>query len=152
MGGDPVWWTEQRKQQLLELFDKYSNSRIALMMGATSRNAVAGIAQRMGLKKTKPMPAEKKKRVRNRRKPMTEQEKAIRRMPKPIQEIIHGDDIPPLLDSIAGLRSDNCAYPYGVRDFKFCGRPREQGSFCGAHALLCYQPPKPRKIGMGRHR
>jgi hypothetical protein len=143
-----TWWNETRKQLLKDLWDKNSCSQIAAIVGAKSRSAVVGCAHRMGLSKPKPPPAAKKRKKRH----LTEAEKAIRRMPKPICEIIKGDDIPPLLDSIHGLSSDNCAYPYGARDFKFCGRPRFMGSFCHHHAAICYRKPEPRRIGDGRFR
>jgi GcrA cell cycle regulator len=139
--GEPVWWTEDRKKQLMELWDQYSNSQIGAVIGC-SRNAVSGAAHRLGLKK-EPKKASKSPRPRQRKK-LTEEEKAIRRKPKLMADIIKGEDLLPLLDSIVELRSDECAYPYGVMSFKFCGRPRDRGSFCEAHAQLCYQPPKQR--------
>jgi len=143
-----TWWNEIRKQLLRDLWDKNSCSQIATKLGAVSRSAVVGCAHRMGLSKPKPPPSARKRKKRV----LTEAEKAIRRMPKPIHEIIKGDDIPPLLDSILELRANTCAYPYGSSNFKFCGRPRHTGSFCESHALLCYRTPEPRRIRDGRYR
>lgn len=123
----------------MELWKDHSNSQIATIIGAKSRCAVSGMANRMGLKK--PKPPKKETQCRNRGK-LTEAEKALRRRPKTMAEIIKGESIPPLLDSILELREDKCAYPYGATAFKFCGRPRERGCFCEMHAQLCYNAPK----------
>lgn len=148
MGSDapkklPKWWTDERKAKLIELWETHSNSIIAEIIGdGCTRNAVSGAAHRFGLRKVEPNRPPKPPKPRKRRK-LTEQEKAIRRKPKVMSEIIKGEDMLPLLDSIQGLTSENCAYPYGVMAFKFCGRPRDRGSFCEAHANLCYQAHNP---------
>lgn len=148
MTGSVVWWTEERKQQLRDLWDSHSNSQIAEIMGAKSRCAVSGVANRMGLKKEKPKPAQKKPCI---RKKLTEEEKAERRKPKIMSEIIKGNGIIPLLDSILELTPETCAYPYGQgRDITFCGRPRTHGSYCAHHGSLCYQIPRERTFG--RHK
>lgn len=143
--GTVIWWTEERKQQLRDLWDSHSNSQIATIMGAVSRCAVSGAANRMGLKKPKPEPRPKQPR---KSKKLTEEEKAARRKPKAMSEIIRGYTIEPLLDSILELTSETCAYPYGQgRDIAFCGRPRSHGSYCAVHGSLCYQLPRERTFG-----
>jgi hypothetical protein len=143
----PVWWTDDRRQQLRDLWSTHSNSQIATIIGAKSRCAVSGMANRMGLKKPKSAPKPKKPRN---SKNLTEEERAVRRRPKTMAEIIKGDSISPLLDSIHGLTPENCAYPYGDREFKFCGRKRVHGSYCMLHGLLCYQQPRERTFGRRR--
>lgn len=73
---------------------------------------------------------------------MTAREKVLRRAQKPEPILMRGNQIPPLLNSIAERKFGQCPYPYGDRNFKFCGRPVERGAFCEAHAQLCYQPRK----------
>lgn len=140
---DPrIFWTEKRIKILKKLWDEKppkSNAQIAEIMGST-RNGVAGIASRLGLTKPKPPPAPKKPRVRK----QTEEQKAARLQPKPPASIIRGDSIPPMLESVHDLTGDKCAYPYGAKQFKFCGRPRVRGSFCELHADLCYTVAPPR--------
>lgn len=134
-----TFWTDDRKDIVREYWATKTNSQIAAIVGdGATRCSVSGVALRMGLKKPKPPPAERKPRVRRK---LTEAEKKLRKMPKPPSSIIHGEDIPPLLNSVLELTGNNCAYPYGMgKAHKFCGRPREFGSFCAEHAFLCYQP------------
>jgi hypothetical protein len=137
------FWNEERKQIVRKLWSSKSNQKIADIIGhGATRNAVSGIGLRMGLKK---VPCEHKESKIRSKKYLTKAEKQKRKMPKPPSSIIRGEDVPPLLCSALELTSDNCAYPYGERNFKFCGRPRVFKSFCAIHAPLCYTPSKPRE-------
>jgi len=141
-----TFWTLEREKELRQLVEEKSRTREISEAMFCTRNMIIGKMRRMGLsfkKDKKPKPS-KPRMLRK----LTAEEVAARRKPKPMKEIIKGDDIPPLLDSIKRLRRHDgalitCAYPYGDREFKFCGRKVERGSFCALHASLCYQPPRP---------
>lgn len=139
------FWTEDRKAEAKKLYidEDKSSSVVAAHIG-TTRNAVIGIINRMGLKKDNP----NKKGVKGPPKPRvykrarTAAEKVQRRSESPLPQIIRGEDIPPLLASVLGLNEKTCAYPYGIRDYQFCGRPRAHGSFCEQHGAICYNEPR----------
>lgn len=43
------------------------------------------------------------------------------------------------------LKANSCRYVMNdgmPENFIFCGAPKERGSYCEAHALICYAPPK----------
>ena len=134
-----TFWNPEKDQILTQLYlEKKSNSFIGDVLG-TTRNAVAGRAFRIGLKKEKQCVAGQP-RIRKKTR-LTEAEKAIRKAPKLERQIVKGNQIPPLIDSALELTPKKCAYPYGDNGFQFCGRPRERGSFCEFHASLCYVEP-----------
>jgi hypothetical protein len=140
-----VFWTDDRKELVKLNWLTKSNSQIADLIGCgATRCSVSGVAHRMGLRKKVNTDQPKAKKPRAKRK-LTEAEKLLRKMPKPPSSIIHGEDIPPLIGSALELTTENCAYPYGDKNFVFCGRPRELGSFCREHAMLCYEPSRPSK-------
>ncbi len=54
--------------------------------------------------------------------------------------------------TVFSLTDAMCKFPIGDprdADFAFCGRDARCGPYCGAHARLAYQPPKPRRVRGG---
>ena len=120
MAEDKNSWTEERLEKLKQLWDKgLSISSIGEELGVT-RNAIAGKAHRLGLKK--------------RQSPIAQKKTAVKKEPV-IEEIT---DLPLRL----ALRKLNwsrskCVWPTGDpkhTDFSFCGAPILAGKpYCAAH-------------------
>lgn len=56
--------------------------------------------------------------------------------------------VEPLLVSLLDLRANQCRFPIGdplKGGFGFCGHPKEQGSYCRAHARIAYTAPEMRR-------
>ncbi|TPN11688.1 GcrA family cell cycle regulator [Mesorhizobium sp. B2-1-2] len=56
--------------------------------------------------------------------------------------------VEPLMVSLLDLRANQCAFPIGdplEPSFGLCGHPKEQGSYCRAHARIAYQAPEMRR-------
>ncbi|MGC6516734.1 MAG: GcrA family cell cycle regulator [Candidatus Puniceispirillaceae bacterium] len=119
MSDDKNGWNEERLEKLRELWDKgLSISSIGEELGVT-RNAIAGKAHRLGLKK--------------RQSPI-----AVKKTPK--KEVVPEE--PTVLPLRLALRKLNwsrskCAWPTGDpkhTDFTFCGAPIQAGKpYCSAH-------------------
>ncbi len=136
------FWNDENRETARRMYldEDKSSSIVGAHLGVT-RNSVIGIINRMGLKKDKKVVVkgpkiEHKKYVRAR----TAADRVERRAEGPVPVLVHGEAIPPLLESVMDLNSHRCAYPYGAHSFKFCGRPKVRGAFCSAHAELCYNP------------
>ena len=129
----------------------FSFTQICFMTGKT-RGAVAGAVWRM---KNPEKSRENSRRYRAHgaveKKPKAKQERRTKTMfffDHEIKEIALTEaPVEPLLVPIWDLEATNCRWSYGdVRDpdaHRFCGRPKERGSYCGGHARLAYYtPPK----------
>ncbi len=139
------FWTEENKTTAKRMYVEEDKS--AAIVGAhlgVSRNAVIGIINRMGLKKDKPpLVREPRQRIKPiYKRARTAADRVQRRAEGPVPQLIRGEDIPPLLASVRDLNDTLCAYPYGIRDYQFCGRPRVHGSFCDQHGAICYNEPR----------
>jgi GcrA cell cycle regulator len=103
-----------------------------------TRNAAIGRAQRMGLCSVRPRDT-----VRSRRPPpppRPKPEPKVALPPRPRREILElrCAEVEPGHFSILDLGSDQCRYPYGDRNYTFCGHVAYPGSsYCEAHLLLC---------------
>jgi hypothetical protein len=56
--------------------------------------------------------------------------------------------ITPLMLPLVEVPYDGCRYPYGDRDYKFCGLMRMASSlpYCQPHYDLCHNPRIPRGL------
>jgi hypothetical protein len=59
------------------------------------------------------------------------------------------------MKSLIDLEPNECRYPYGDSDFKFCGAPQHihvlngkmvQSSYCKEHRLLCTVEPYAKRV------
>jgi hypothetical protein len=142
------FWNDENKETARRMYldEDKSSSIVGAYLGVT-RNSVIGIINRMGLKKDKKVVVkgpkrERKKYVRAR----TAADRVERRAEGPAPVLIHGEAIPPLLNSVLDLTYWSCNYPYGAHSFQFCGRPKVRGAFCRQHATICYQDPLYRRV------
>lgn len=141
-------WTLERKTECLEHWNtgNYSMSQLAEKYGVT-RNSISGFLDRsrkyghfvLGKQSDEVM-----KRVRDRSSAL-ERHKVIRRVsahkPKPEPILIDMADFnPPLRKNLFELNKNECKYPFGDKDFAFCGYPTESNkSFCHVHHAMCWQ-------------
>lgn len=51
------------------------------------------------------------------------------------------DEKPTKLMTFAQLKHSSCRFPYGDRDFMYCGKPKFDGlSYCSQHCRIVFQP------------
>jgi GcrA cell cycle regulator len=123
-----VKWPIEHDNALRKFFTTgMSFSRIAAAINARfptasySRNAAIGRAQRIGLKQAeKPTPK-------------------IRQLFTPEEIQLRCDEIVPRNLTVIELEPNDCRYPYGHKDFLFCGHPRanDEAFYCALHLSLC---------------
>lgn len=135
-------WTPERVETLKAMrADGKSAAAIGAAIGI-SRNAVIGKASRLGLVCKSPAGF---------------LQSAVKRSPKPRQpkaiippwhaappmqcEPIADDEPPADLITFDELTESTCRFPYGDRDYLFCGKP-PYGSmvYCANHCMRCFQP------------
>ncbi len=126
-------WTEERVEILRELLAAgYSSRQIADRLGGTTRNAVIGKANRMGL--SKPTKSS-----------MTRQ----RRQEEDVVVVEEVFDAPEGGVSILTLTHSTCRWPIGHpgdENFYFCGARTKQGQpYCERHGRMAYQVPTPKE-------
>ncbi len=124
MADDKNSWTEERLEKLRALWDKgLSISSIGEELGVT-RNAIAGKAHRLGLKKRQSPIAAKKQ--------------------APKETVIEEPEVLPLRLALRKLNwsRSKCAWPSGDpkhTDFNFCGQPILTGKpYCAAHCAEAF--------------
>lgn len=130
------FWTEERREEVRRRWMEGQKAAfIASEMGAVSRNAVIGLINRMGLagQRRKPPVA---KIVR----PRTHQRVRIANLKKAAPQPVASEAVVPGLVSFADLHGWHCKYPFGDRDFTYCGRAASIGPYCSDHARLCHTP------------
>lgn len=148
-------WTDEQIEMLKVLFAKgLSSSQISKEIGGgLSRSAVIGKVHRLGLagKATPSAP------VRAAAKPKPAQpslrvigdavfEEAEARLPR---EVVPERAEAPGSATLLTLEGRMCKWPIGdpaSDTFTFCGRRREEGSYCATHARVAFQPPKGGKV------
>lgn len=156
-------WTEERVEKLIQLHsDGCSASIIAEQLGHTTRNAVIGKLNRLGLasKRGRPSVVRERKvvpRARPRRSEIVYKRFVIPAFKaQPLPEI-EDENIPveqrkQLLD----LTPETCRWPVGdpcSKDFFFCGGETFMDfPYCSAHCRIAYQPPAARKTTKDRGR
>lgn len=154
-------WTPERDRDLTLLVDEgLTCARIADRLSEMhndefTKNSVIGRARRLCLVHARaPGPNEnsghRKRRlatrgenahiVRNLRKlkeQMAEPAPIFRTLP--VAEVSDRDIASPLYLTIMELERDNCRWPYGEGDFRFCGRQTKEGSaYCDHHSQLAF--------------
>lgn len=144
-------WTDERVEALKKLWaDGMSCTQIGRQLGGVSRNAVIGKVHRMGLpgRETPTAPTRAKAfRIAPPRPALkvvgrTVVEEAEPRAPR---EIIRVLDEAPGSATLLTLESRMCKWPIGdpaSDTFTFCGRRKDDGSYCAEHARIAFQPPK----------
>jgi GcrA cell cycle regulator len=143
-------WTDERLTMLREMAatQEFSSTQIAAALGAgLTRCAVIGKARRLGIAMRPPKTAAAERKP---RKPRT----TMRLMPasfqgfklkeaQPVQpEAVElPPDESPFACTILDLQHDSCRYPLGdpqSPDFRYCGCPWSQGSYCERHRKLTH--------------
>jgi GcrA cell cycle regulator len=148
-------WNDTRVETLTRLWrEGLSASQIARSLaGGVTRNAVIGKIHRLGLagraKASRPGV-----RARRAERPARQPRHVARLSPRPppapmrtVAEEVLGPPPEGGLASILTIGRRQCRWPIGepgTEGFALCGRPVVRGAYCGCHANLGYQPPKPR--------
>lgn len=127
----------QEKIELLANYakDNMSASQIAVLLGM-SRCAVSGLAARNNIRLTGRWAGGRPK-----------QPKPIQKQPKPVNMKCDNHMMPVLdvkpakLLTFAELTYDSCRFPYGDRDFMYCGNQKfGDHSWCSVHCRIVFQP------------
>ena len=138
-------WTPERENKLKELWKKgHTASKIASILGETTRNAVIGKAYRLNLqaraKSRKPM---SRTHNANNIKPEFKTEK-LGRKARFKALLLDKNFEPENPKKLTELTDDTCRWPIGhpyEEKFYFCGRkPMEKFPYCKLHVLYAFQP------------
>lgn len=123
-------WTDQTRQECYALWNsgKYTLSQLAGIMG-TSRNSIAGFIWRS--KRRGAPVAETRIKLPAKKVSLPE---------NPVLPLELSTDFDrPLRANLFELRRNECRFPFGVRDFAFCGRPTTVGqSWCLHHQMVVW--------------
>tara|TARA_Y100000992_G_C20972988_1_gene353634 strand:+ start:37 stop:528 length:492 start_codon:yes stop_codon:yes gene_type:complete len=137
-------WTSEKVEKLKFLWRKgHTASKIAEMLGDTTRNAVIGKAHRLNLEARAPSKQSGA--------PKSKENKQFKRSPAPMSRKARFQSI--LLDknfepenpkSLEELSEVTCKWPIGhpnEEKFYFCGRkPEGDFPYCKLHVLYAFQP------------
>ena len=134
-------WSDRTPEQKAELVEHYAQqgltmSGIAEKIGV-SRNAVIGVAHRAEMKIT----GRKPKRRKPRRQFNPYNGPSMKPKSQPRQKTTNAK---PLGVDLMERKHSQCAYPLwndGDDHRNCCGQPIEEGSYCRAHADVCYREP-----------
>lgn len=141
------------EQQIVTLWNKgFSASVIATQLGK-NRNIIIGKVWRM---RQKGIDIKEHERPTGQLRVKKEPKVRIKKLaslplfdfkpPKPLPEIKQSNEAKPLNVSFGELKNNSCRYVVNngrPENFIFCGALKERGSYCEAHALICYIPSKP---------
>lgn len=143
-------WTEERVETLKKLWGEgYTALSIAGTIGSTTRSAVLGKVNRLGLHRGHKGNGMAKRRV------VASSTKGIKALPapkpvSPVRAVFKAEPLPrepavtkPLV-SLLDLESHHCRYPIGTpgqEGFGFCGCQKVAGTpYCETHVRIAYQP------------
>jgi hypothetical protein len=80
--------------------------------------------------------------------PTSMAERVARRKDKPLPRLREAD-VEPLMLKLVDLGVNNCHYPYGDSDFRFCGLSKiSSNPYCEPHMDLCYRPNVPKSLAV----
>jgi GcrA cell cycle regulator len=140
-------WTPERVETLRALHaEGKSAGDIAAILGDTSRNAVIGKKMRLGLVCNRPpeirnSPVKRIRKPQNRVSAITHAPRWHTQPPPMLCEPVEEETPPTDLITFAELRDGKCKFPFGDRDYLFCGKPKYGDQvYCGFHCNRCYQP------------
>jgi len=148
-------WPDEHTELLRSEWAKGSSAaQVAAALGLQfnagySRNAVCGKVHRLGLSQVRPVMSDKPRKKRHQ--PYKPRPKRLAKtgnasfamVDTPIfsrheQSQLRCVEVEPLNISFAELQTGDCKYPYGERDFTYCGLPAIEGKpYCLSHLALC---------------
>jgi hypothetical protein len=128
-------WT---KEDIKKAREWYGEGMTYLEIGKRlnrSRNAIAGLCNRMKFERVGKPPVDKSKVAR----PLIMKEKKPRvrvvKPPKPVDTSLY------TTKTLIELNNHDCRWPIGEDEFVFCARPVKEGrSYCPGHYALAYYP------------
>lgn len=141
-------WSDDDKERIRDMWmkDGKSATEIAKEFPGKTRNAIIGVINRMGLSgMRKPRPKAEPKPKPETRVRVRVVAPAPPRVKAPSIAPPDCGAVPPLHIPFMGLGLHHCRFPLGEKPFTYCGHPIASGSYCAAHARLCYQPPSERR-------
>ena len=146
-------WTLEREEKLRELWKKgHTASKIAELIGDTTRNAVIGKAHRLNLqaravsKKSLPRANAENDNTQKIRTQKLGKKARFRAL------LLDKNFEPENPKKLEELTDKTCRYPNnhpGDENFYFCGRkPYEKEVYCRLHLMLCFQPKNAKEEDM----
>ena len=136
-------WIPERDETLKRMLSEgISFSKIAVELGGSfSRNAAIGRAHRLGLTAPKKENSVKKKKPPRLTAQLFSHRLENKSAPLPK---FNPADIIPLNIPLLALEHHHCRWPYGEKDFVFCGHDKMFGeSYCEGHCHLAYNYHRP---------
>ena len=138
-------WTSEKEQKLRQLWKEgHSGSKIAVMLGNTTRNAVIGKAHRLKLEArtvSKKSETNANKQTNNFPKAKTQKLGRKARFKALLLDKNFEQENPKKLED---LTDETCKWPIGhppEKNFYFCGRKSlEKFPYCKLHVLYAFQP------------
>jgi GcrA cell cycle regulator len=124
-------WTEAETSLAIQLASDGSSARqIATALMTKTRNAVIGRLQRLGVKLGHKRSGPRKLRIRAKQQPMLQRKLVNIR-------VNSSEPIPEGKIDLIDLKQHHCRWPYGIKDFKFCGlKKHPRSSYCPEHFWL----------------
>ena len=138
-------WTTERESKLKELWKKgHTASKIASILGETTRNAVIGKAHRLNLQaRAGSKKTSSKINTLNNSAPEVKTQK-LGRKARFRSLLLDKNFEPENPKKLEELTDETCRWPIGhpyEKDFYFCGRkPLEKFPYCKLHILYAFQP------------
>ena len=138
-------WTNEKVQKLRELWTKgHTASKIAGILGETTRNAVIGKAHRLDLEERAPSKSISNSDKKDLVKSQPKLRGSANRKSKFKSILLDKNFEPENPTSLENLTEQTCKWPSGHPDeenFHFCGRkPVDAFPYCKLHVLYAYQP------------
>jgi GcrA cell cycle regulator len=136
-------WTEERIETLRTLHNEgKSAGDIAAILGNTTRNAVMGKKDRLGLVCNRP-PEIRNSPVKRIRKPRPAPAWEAKPPPMLCEPVAIEEEIATVnsIVTFAELQPHHCRWPIGLRDYVFCGRRKiEWQPYCASHCRIAFRP------------
>ena len=139
-----MYWTPEREHKLKELWKKgHTASKIAALIGDTTRNAIIGKAHRLNLQaRAVSKKSSAKVNTENIKSEVKTQKLGKKARFRAL--LLDKNFEPENPKKLEELTDKTCRYPNnhpGDENFYFCGRkPFEKEVYCRLHLMLCFQP------------
>lgn len=142
-------WTPEQNEEFRKLWAEGKSATVIAQIFGTTRNAVLGKRNRLGLAKRETLVAGTRKRE-HAAMPRARAPRMARLPREPRMNFKPAAFVPVVValpEPSTEFRCDfrdldrekQCHFPHGDSDFQFCGHPKTRGPYCDYHAALCWR-------------